>query len=214
MKNVFTIISLLMLTIFSSMAQNSVVDKFTDATQPRGSKHAHIVLYPNKSIKENYAKIQSLMDLHEERKYAEYTIVVQGYYTSKKGKYLDDCMYFINIKGKDNERFYTVSGQIIRALVELYAQSLDVPFNCDRSDYFIHYVNERKYKRPSGREYKNKNGEIVKEYITVTDSQNNLYHLYSTSSLYKKIYQEVINETGLKDGGSSYKLERRLLTTE
>ena len=212
MKNVFTIISLLMLTIFSSMAQNSVVDKFTDATQPRGSEYRDIVLYPNKSIKENYAKIQSLMDLHEERKYAEYTIVVQGYYTSKKGKYLADYIYFIKIKGKDNERFYTVSGQIIKALTELYAQSLDEPFNCGWSEYFSLGVNERKYKRPSGREYKNKNGEFVKEYITVTDYKNELYILYSSSPLYKKICQEVIKETGLTD----YELERSLglLTTE
>ena len=209
MKNVFTIISILMLTIFSSMAQNSVVDKFTDATQPRGSEFRDIVLYPNKSIKENYAKIQSLMDLHEERKYAEYTIVVQGYYTSKKGKYLDEFVESIHIKGEDNERFYTVSGQIIRALTKLYAQSLDEPFNCNSSDYFYLAVNERKYKRPSGREYKNKNGEFVKEYITVTDYKNELYMLHSTSSLYKKIYQEVIKETGLTDGGPSYELERR-----
>ena len=177
MKNVFAIISILMLTIFSSIGQNSVVDKFTD------SKHAHIVLYPNESIKENYAKIQSLMELHEERKYAEYTIVVQGYYTSEKGKYLDENVGHIHIKGEDNERFYTVSKEIIEALTQIYARSLDEPFNCKSSDYFSSQV---------------------------TDYKNVLYRLKITSSLYKKIYHEVIKETGL----TVYQDETELIRVE
>ena len=47
------------------------------------------------------------------------------------------------------------------------------------------------------------------EYVEKEIGGNTLYCLYPSSPLYKKIYNKVIEETGLKDGGRLYDLEQK-----
>lgn len=138
-----------------------------------GKMNDTLLLDPNNSITENYAKIDSLMSLHKEKNFAEYTIVIRGYYTNELGRFYSHKVGSIKVKGENNEYYRTISGQIIHALTELYSYSLDKPVN-----------NKESY-----------------------SYNNHLYHLYRTSSLYKKFYDKVIAETGLKDGGKECELQ-------
>ena len=206
MKKVLWLIVCLMTMIMSANAQNIVVDAFkTD--KPFKSLYDHLILDPTKSIGENYAKIDSLMSLHKEKNLAEYTIMVGGHYTSIRGNYTDECVGMIEVKGEDNEYYRTISSQIINALTELYSKSLDICFSVKCGEYYILSVNKKRIKVETGRTFKRSDGKITKEYVEKEIDCNTLYCLYPSSPLYKKIYNKVIEETGLKDGGRLYDIE-------
>ena len=213
MKKVLWLIVCLMTMIMSANAQNSVVDAFkTD--KPFKSLYDHLILDPTKSIGENYAKIDSLMSLHKEKNLAEYTIMVGGHYTSIGGNYTDECVGMIQVKGEDNEYYRTISSQIINALTELYSRSLDIRFSVEYGEYYILSVNKKRIKVGTGRTFKRSDGKITKEYVEKEIGGNTLYCLYPSSPLYKKIYNKVIEETGLKDGGRLYDLEQKINITK
>ena len=200
MKKVLWLIVCLMTMIMSANAQNSVVDAFkTD--KPFKSLYDHLILDPTKSIGENYAKIDSLMSLHKEKNLAKYTIMVDGHYTGIGGDYTDKCVGMIQVKGEDNEYYRTISSQIINALTELYSRSLDIRFSVEYGEYYTSSVNKKRIKVETGRTFKRSDGKITKEYVEKEIGCNTLYCLYPSSPLYKKIYNKVIEETGLKDGG-------------
>lgn len=204
MKKVLWLIVCLMTMIMSANAQNSVVDAFkTD--KPFKSLYDHLILDPTKSIGENYAKIDSLMSLHKEKNLAKYTIMVGGHYTGIGGNYTDECVGMIQVKGEDNE---TISSQIINALTELYSQSLDIRFSVEDGEYYTSSVNKKRIKVETGRTFKRSDGKITKEYVEKEIGCNTLYRLYPSSPLYEKIYNKVIEETGLKDGERLYDLEQ------
>ena len=206
MKKVLWLIVCLMTMIMSANAQNSVVDAFkTD--KPFKSLYDHLILDPTKSIGENYAKIDSLMSLHKEKNLAEYTIMVGGHYTGIGGNYTDKCVGMIQVKGEDNEYYRTISSQIINALTELYSKSLDICFSVEYGEYYTSSVNKKRIKVETGRTFKRSDGKITKEYVEKEIGCNTLYCLYPSSPLYEKIYNKVIEETGLKDGGRLYDIE-------
>ena len=208
MKKVLWLIVCLMTMIMSANAQNSVVDAFkTD--KPFKSLYDHLILDPTKSIGENYAKIDSLMSLHKEKNLAEYTIMVDGHYTGIGGDYTDKCVGMIQVKGEDNEYYRTISSQIINALTELYSRSLDIRFSVEYGEYYTLSVNKKRIKVETGRTFKRSDGKITKEYVEKEIGGNTLYCLYPSSPLYEKIYNKVIEETGLKDGGRLYDLEQK-----
>lgn len=139
MKNVFAIISILMLTIFSSMGQNCVVDElsvpFVDI----------IGLSPKHSVEENYHKIDSVISLHKEKIYNTYYIKFYGLYESKVMR-----SWYIRYSGK--EEFYPVmeiylgcilsdfsikNCKITEILTQLYTYSIDEPFKVPM--YFQYY---------------------------------------------------------------------------
>ena len=212
MKKVLWLIVCLMTMIMSAIAQNSVVDAFkTD--KPFKSLYDHLILDPTKSIGENYAKIDSLMSLHKEKNLAEYTIMVGGHYTGICGNYTDKCVGMIQVKGEDNEYYQTISSQIINALTELYSRSLDICFSVEYGEYYILSVNKKRIKVETGRTFKRSDGKITKEYVEKEIGCNTLYCLYPSSPLYEKIYNKVIEETGLKDGGRLYDLEQKINIT-
>ena len=207
-KNLWIIVCLMTMTV-SANAQNSIVDEFK-TNEPSGKKFDNLILDPNKTIKENYAKIDSLMSLHKEKNFAEYTIMIDGHYTSKwnSSSYYDHHIGMIRVKGKNNEYYRTISGQIIEALTELYSNSLDTRFDVDCGAM---EVNQKTIKVPTGKTFKRSDGKVTKEYVEKEIGQNILYYLYSTSPLYKKIYNKVIEETRLKDGGGRlYDLEQKM----
>ena len=217
MKKVLWLIVCLMTMIMSANAQNSVVDAFkTD--KPFKSLYDHLILDPTKSIGENYAKIDSLMSLHKEKNLAEYTIMVGGHYTSIGGNYTDKCVGMIQVKGEDNEYYRTISSQIINALTELYSRSLDIRFSVEYGEYYTLSVNKKRIKVGTGRTFKRSDGKITKEYVEKEIGCNTLYCLYPSSPLYKKIYNKVIEETGLKDDKvieeTGLKDDRRLYNLE
>ena len=198
MKKVLWLIVCLMTMIMSANAQNSVVDAFkTD--KPFKSLYDHLILDPTKSIGENYAKINSLMSLHKEKNLAKYTIMVDGHYTGIGGNYTDKCVGMIQVKGEDNEYYRTISSQIINALTELYSRSLDIRFSVEYGEYYTLSVNKKRIKVETGRTFKRSDGKITKEYVEKEIGCNTLYCLYPSSPLYEKIYNKVIEETGLKD---------------
>ena len=201
-----------MTMVVSINAQNSVVDGFK-SNEPSGEKYDHLLLDPNKSIKENYAKIDSLMSLHKEKNFAKYTIMIEGHYTNKWGDFYDFHIGMIQVKGKDNEYYRTISGQIIEALTNLYSRSLDTRFDVEYGEYHTLSVNKKRIKVETGRTFKRSDGKVTKEYVEEKIGGNTLYCLYSTSSLYKKIYNKVVTETNLQDGGSLYELEKTLEKT-
>ena len=192
----------LMTMVVSVNAQNGVVDDLA-TNEPSGKKFDRLLLDPNKSIKENYAKIDSLMSLHKEKNFAEYTIMIEGHYTNKHNESYDFYSGMIQVKGKNNERYRTISGQIIYALAQLYSYSLDEPFKVEFGEYHTMQVNQKNIKVATGRTFKHENGSVTKEYVTRKGLGNTLYCLYSTSPLYKKIYNKVMAETGLTDEGCS-----------
>ncbi len=193
----------------SANAQNCVVDDLNDPNEVVGKKIDRLILDPNKSIKENYAKIDSLMSLHKENQQAEYTILIEGHYTNKRNESYDWNVGMIQVKGKNNEQYRTISGQIIEALTELYSNSLDESFHVTSDQYTAMSVNEKPIKVETGRTFKHQNGKVTKEYVTRKGGGNILYSLYPTSPLYKKIYNKVVQETGLQDGGTLYDLRKR-----
>lgn len=117
----------------------------------------------------------------------------------------------IQVKGEDNEYYRTISSQIINALTELYSRSLDIRFSVKYGEYYILSVNEKRIKVETGRTFKRSDGKITKEYVEKEIGGNTLYCLYPSSPLYEKIYNKVIEETGLKDGGRLYDLEQNCL---
>lgn len=212
MRKLLWLIVCLMTMVVSANAQNAIVDEFK-TNEPTKKGYEYLLLDPNKSISENYAKIDSLMKLHKEISYAEYIIMPHGYYTNKRGDAYKWPIGIIKVKGKDNERYRTISGQIINVLTDLYSYSLDTPFNVESDNYHTMSVNEKsvKVKVETGKTFRHNDGKITKEYVEKEKKVggNTLYCLYSTSALYKKIYNKVIEETGLKDGGILYDLEHR-----
>lgn len=201
MKKILFIIVCLMAMVVSVNAQNGVADEFT--TNDSSSELIdNLVLNPQKSIKENYEVIKNLMDLHKEKDYKEYSIMVKGHYTNKNGDFYESNLGFIRVKEKDNERFRTISGQIIYVLAQLYSNSLDERFNVGSEYYDSRQVNQKDIKVATGRTFKSQNGKIIKEYVTRQGAGNTLYSLYETSPLYIKIYKKVMFETGLTDKGS------------
>ena len=202
MKKFFMAIVCLMTMVISANAQNSVVDDFA-TNEPTGKKYDELLLDPQKSIKENYEVIKNLMSLHRENNYAEYIIMVEGHYVNKYNSTYNWSVGMIEVKGKDNERYRTISGQIIYVLAQLYSYSLDEPFKVESRDYFTMQVNQKDIKVATGRTFKHQNGSVTKEYVTRKGLGNTFYCLHETSSLYRKIYTKVMSETNLTDEGCS-----------
>lgn len=201
-KKVLWLIVCLMAMVVSANAQNSVVDEFV-TNESTEKKYDELLLDPQKSIKENYEVIKNLMSLHRENNYTEYIIMVEGHYTNKHNESYDFSTGMIEVKGKNNERYRTISGQIIYALAQLYSYSLDEPFKVEFGEYHVMKVNQKDIKVATGRTFKHENGSVTKEYVTREGLGNTFYCLYSTSPLYKKIYNKVMAETGLTDEGCS-----------
>ena len=200
MKKFFMAIVCLMTMVIGANAQNSVVDDFA-TNEPTEKKYDHLVLDPQKSIKENYEVIKNLMSLHKEKDYAEYIIMIEGHYVNKYNSAYNWPVGMIEVKGKNNEYYQTISGQIIEALTELYSHSLDEPFKVEFGEYHVMQVNQKDIKVATGRTFKHQNGSVTKEYVTSKGLGNRFYCLYSTSQLYKKIYKKVMAETNLSDEG-------------
>ena len=159
-------------------AQNPVVDGLRNPKEVVGTKYQELALDPNKPIKYNYDIIKRLISLHLDKKYADYHICPYGIYKTEDGKTFRHSLNMIHIKGKGNEEFRTVSGQIIEALTKLYTTA-SVPFKVPSSDCW--------------------NG------LNIDPGRSGKYKIYflpDHSPLYRKVYQEVLKETGLKDGGT------------
>ena len=212
-KFILSMIALLMAFSMTVNAQNSIVDVLKETNKIDKSCDESVMKFvtldPNKSITENYGKIDSLMSLHEEKNFAKYIIEVEGHYTSKLGGYYDAYLGIIRVKGKNNEYYRTISGQIIYVLTELYSHSLDTRFDVEFLEQSSIGVNSEIIKVPTGKTFKSNDGKVTKEYVEKKSYCNVLYYLISTSSLYKKIYNKVIEETGLEDGGRLYDLEHK-----
>ena len=164
MKKITMVFVCLMTMVVSVNAQNSVVDEFK-TNEPSGEMYDGLLLDPNKSIKENYAEIESLMSLHKEKNLAKYTIMIEGHYTNKRSEFYNWHVGMIEVKGKNNEYYRTISGQIINALTELYAHSLDTRFNVEYNEYHTLSVNKKRIKVETGRTFKRSDGKITKEYV-------------------------------------------------
>lgn len=204
------ILFILLLNAISSNAQHNIImdEIMNSLEEPVGVKYDDLILYPNKSIKENYELIKKRMSLHREKQYGTYTIWVKGHYTNKKGQSCNDGgADFIQIKGKDNERFRTIDGQIINALTNLYSRQLDEPIDIPLEE--ISYT---------GADYKMTNIPLVTfsgnisggVYVKKNIPHHSFYSLREWSPLWIKIYKKVIEETGLVDGGSEYELNKDL----
>ena len=173
-------------------------------SQQKGSQIDKLLLDPSKSIKENYNVIRNFINQNKNNNYIEYTILVDGHYVNKKNEFYDWHIGEIKLKGKDNEFYRTIDGSIIHTLTNLYSHALDEKFDVSANECDGRRVNEKTVSVPSGRYIKHSNGTVSKEYVRKTITQNTLYSLSEFSSLYKQIYNKVIQETGLKDGGSLY----------
>ena len=193
-------------------AQNYVFNSIKDPNEVTGQKIDKLLLDANKPIRYNYDLIKQRMSLHREKNYAEYTIWCKGHYTNKKGKASNDVdVYMINIKGKDNERYFTIEGQIIRALTTLYAQSLDEPFDVS-PDEFQRCVGGADYGTYSVPVYTiNTNSGISGGVYRKGRGPSHLvFGLSEYSPTWLKIYNKVIEETGLKDGGEMYEMDFKM----
>lgn len=220
MKRLLWLIVCLMTMVISASAQGNIVmdEIISSEKEPVGQKFDDLVLYPNKSIKENYELIKKRMSLHRERNYAEYTICCKGRYSNKKGQVcIADIEVdgMIKIKGNDNERYRTISGQIIRALVGLYTQSLDRKFDISpdehQSCWGACYSTCDVAVATISTNYGVSGGVYVKKRLP----GHLIYKIESMSwngpSLaWRKVYNKVIEETGLKDGGEMYELDIKL----
>lgn len=123
-------------------AQNVVVDALRNPNEVVGTRYDDLTLDPNKSIKENYAKIDSLMSLHREKNYAQYFIMVEGHYTYGKYKFHNFHIGMIFVKDKDNEEYDSVNQQIVNILTGLYSYSLGKKFPVQDELSECHIVTE------------------------------------------------------------------------
>ena len=74
-KIIMALVCLMTMTMSTDAQGNAVMDEIISSEkEPVGQKFDDLVLYPNKSIKENYELIKKRMSLHRERNYAEYII--------------------------------------------------------------------------------------------------------------------------------------------
>ena len=213
MKKLFMVIVCLMAMVINADAQNYVFNSIKDPNEVTGEKFDELLLDANKPISYNYNLIKQRMSLHREKNYAEYIIHCNGRYTNKKGQTcngVDIDRGMIHIKGKDNEQYHTVEGQIIRTLTNLYAQSLDDRFDvspeelqwCGGHDYRtieVPVLTIRTNGRISGGVYRKERA-----------PKHLVYSLSEYSPTWKKIYNKVIEETGLKDGGAMYDMDYKL----
>lgn len=183
-------------------AQNIVVDDLKNPNEVVGTKYDNLILNPNTSIKENYAKIDSLMSLHRENNYAKYIIWVIGHYVGDHKNSYDFHVGRICVKGKNNEEYHTISEQIVDALTELYSHSLDNEFKVENTllECGLLIVNKKKAKVETGRFFKHQNGKITKEYIIDWVGGDKFWYLYGCSPLYKKIRDKVVAEIKFVDG--------------
>jgi len=177
-------------------AQNCVVDKFTERNSDI-SKIDILILDPNKTIKENYKKIIELLALHKENEYGKYTVIVKGHYISKKDS--NDYYNEIICLKRIIKPFGGLSiCEIINILTKLYSYSLDEPFKAECSSTRVNLVSVgKKINVETGRIFKDKKGNITKEYITRTSAptyKNILYELDACSSIYKQTEEEVERE--------------------
>lgn len=192
-------------------AQNYVFNSLKTPGEAVGEKIDELLLDANKPIKYNYELIKHRLSQHRENKYAKYTIWVKGSYTNKKKQRCNDVsVSMITIKGKDAERYRTIDGQIIHTLTNLYAKSLDEEFklpneefqSCEGADYRLTNVPVATVSSNSGV----RGGVYRRERVP----QHLVYSLSEYSPTWKKIYNKVIEETGLKDGGTMYDLDYKL----
>ena len=193
-------------------AQNYVFNSVKDPKEVTGEKIDELVLDANKPISYNYNLIKQRMSLHREKNYAKYTIWCKGRYTNKKGQVCNNVDIFndggfITIKGKDNEKYRTVEGQIIHTLTDLYAQSLDDKFDVSPDEF--QWCNGTDYRTISvpthtiSTNYGVSGGIYRKERAP----KHLVFTLAEYSPTWMKIYNKVIEETGLKDGGAMYDLD-------
>lgn len=193
-------------------AQNYVFNSLKDPNEVTGEKFDELLLDANKPIKYNFDLIKQRMSLHREKNYARYIIWCKGRYTNKKGEASKDVSVdMIQIKGTDNERFRTIEGQIIHTLTKLYTQSLDDKFDVS-PDEFQGDVGGADYKEVElpvftiRTNYGVSGGIYRKERV----SKHRIYALSEHSPTWRKIYNKVIEETGLKDGGELYDWEYKM----
>lgn len=192
MKKVLMILVCLMAMTVSVNGQNHVVDAFKSNCKIEESDtielSPNLYLTPNTSIKDNYAKIDSILTFYKTKNIKNYTVNIMGHYTNEKNEF-HDC-YIQSIKYKNCD------GDIIKALTKIYARSLDVPFEYDADCI---KVNQKSYgefiTEPTRRLFKNQNGTVTREYrerfIGGGYGGNNFYVLKENTRLYKMIYRRV-----------------------
>jgi hypothetical protein len=125
-----------------------------------------LMLDRNISIKENYSRIQSLLSLHKENNYAEYSIIVYGHYVYGKHASYEHPVGILFVKAKDFP--YTLSEQIIDILTRLYTRSLGKKFKVQ--------------------------DEWSECTIVTKVNHRYFYRLLLDSPLYKKIHDKVVEE--------------------
>ena len=194
-------------------AQNYFFNSIKDPSEVTGQKIDDLLLDANRPISYNYDLIRQRMCLHREKKYAEYIICCKGRYTNKKGQTCINVTIpngMIHIKGKDNEEFRTIDGQIIHALTNLYAQSLDDKFDVSPDELQSFHGHDYRIVDEPIITIRTNNGISGGLYRKEKAPKHLVYNLSEYSPTWKKIYNKVIEETGLKDGGTMYDMDYKL----
>lgn len=113
-------------------AQNIVVDALRNPNEVVGTRYDNLTLDPNKSIKENWIKIDDFLHVHSENIYTDF-IVVRGHYVGNHNNSYDFPIGRIRVK--DNEVNRSAKKQIIDILTKLYSHSLDRKFQVSYKKY-------------------------------------------------------------------------------
>ena len=172
--------------MMSANAQNSIADEITKANNiPIKERCDKVTLYPNKSIEENYKVLKNVLSLHRENNYAKYSIKVYGNY--------NNFIYELwELKIKPKELYLgDINEYIICAITSIYTTSYEKPFKTPSNEYIDVGVNRKIVSVPTGRTFKTKDGKVIREYVKEEISQNTVYHLLSSSNLYKQIKERV-----------------------
>lgn len=113
-------------------AQNIVVDALRNPNEVVGTRYDNLTLDPNKSIKENWIKIDDFLHVHSENIYTDF-IVVRGHYVGNHNNSYDFPIGRIRVK--DNEVNRSAKKQIIDILTKLYSCSLNKEFQANSEEY-------------------------------------------------------------------------------
>lgn len=128
------------------------------------TKYDSLTLDPNISITKNCIKIDLCVFSHKQNIYAQY-IVVRGHYVGNHNNSYDFPIGTIRVKDKNNKEYISVKEQIIGILMNLYSHSLDKKFQVSSKEY---------------------------DFVKVGNSY--FYSLLSSSPLYKRIHDKVVDE--------------------